>query len=179
MKSAASLKSFGGAARHVFIGLGSNQGDRQAWLDAAHARLQKDETIALVMPSSVYETEPLGIREQPAFLNQVLEIATSLGPQLLLEYMLKVESELGRVRMQRWGPRNIDLDLLAYQQHVIASERLQLPHPEISRRRFVLEPWHEIAPDFKVPKWQLTVAELLARCEDRSVVGRIQSAVRI
>ncbi len=165
--------------RHVFIGLGSNQGERHDWLEAAHARLHNAETIWLLQQSSIYETEPLGVIEQPSFLNQVVEIATQLSPQSLMEYLLKIEADMGRVRTQRWGPRNIDLDLLAYQQYEVDSESLQLPHPEIPARRFVLAPWHEIAPDFKIPKWQLTVAELLDRCEDRSVVGKAQSVVRI
>lgn len=157
--------------RDVFIGLGSNQGERHEWLAAARTRLQNGETISLVQQSAIYETEPLGLREQPHFLNQVVEVATSLPPLSLLEHLLKIENDLGRVRMQRWGPRNIDLDLLAYQDCEISSESLQLPHPEIPRRRFVLTPWCEIAPGFKVPIWQLTVADLLERCADRNSIA--------
>ncbi len=155
-----------GFHRHVFIGLGSNQGERLSWLEAARARLQGAKTILLLQQSAIYETEPLGLSEQPSFLNQVVEVATSLTPQSLLDNLLKIENELGRVRTQRWGPRNIDLDLLAYRDCEINSASLQLPHSEIPKRRFVLEPWREIAPDFKVPKWRLTVAELFDRCED-------------
>ncbi len=173
MKSAAAFPPSEKTFLHgVFIGLGSNQGERHEWLATARTRLQSGETISLVQQSAIYETEPLGLREQPNFLNQVVEVATSLSPLSLLEYLLKIEHDLGRVRMQRWGPRNIDLDLLAYRELEIKSACLQLPHPEIPKRRFVLEPWCEIAPDFLVPKWRLTVAELLERCEDFSQVSR-------
>jgi 2-amino-4-hydroxy-6-hydroxymethyldihydropteridine diphosphokinase len=154
----------------VFIGLGSNQGERNQWLARARARLQNAGEIKLLKASSLYETEPHGFLAQPSFLNQVIEVATTLSPQSLLARLLKIENGLGRVRAQRWGPRNIDLDLLAYGGHEIVSATLRLPHPEIPHRRFVLEPWREIAPDFRIAKWQLTVAELLAQCEDRGQV---------
>lgn len=157
--------------RNVFIGLGSNQGERHEWLRVALAKLQNNKTVFGVRQSSIYETEPVGFRAQPSFLNQVVEISTSLTPHRLLEFLLQIENELGRVRTRRWRPRNIDLDLLAYQRQELDSENLQLPHPEIPMRRFVLEPWREIAPDFKVPKWRRTVAELLTRCADRSKVS--------
>lgn len=165
--------------RNVFLGLGSNEGEREKWLTAARAKLLHNKTVFEVRASSLYETEPLGVCEQPSFLNQVVEISTNLAPQSLLKYLQQIENALGRVRTQRWGPRNIDLDLLAYQQHEIDSENLQLPHPEIPKRRFVLEPWREIAPDFNVAKWRLTVAELCDRCDDRSTVIKVQSVVRI
>lgn len=153
-------------ARHIFLGLGSNLGDRAAWLAEAREHLESDKTITVLQASSVYETAAHGLQKQPAFLNQVLEVATKLVPVLLLESLLRIENQLGRVRAQRWGPRNIDLDLLAYRDIEITSERLCVPHPEIPKRRFVLAPWREIAPDFMLPKWQRSVAELFARCED-------------
>lgn len=163
----------------VFIGLGSNQGERARWLAMALAKLRSHEAVFEVRESSLYETEPLGFLAQPAFINQVVEIFTNLTPQRLLERLLQIENELGRVRTQRWGPRNIDLDLLAYQNYEIVSENLQLPHPEIPKRRFVLEPWCEIAPHFRVPKWRRTVAELFERCDDHSTVNKVQALVRI
>lgn len=158
----------------VFIGLGSNLGDRAAWLAAAHERLATHAAIAIVKASALYETAAYGFREQPAFLNQVIEIATTLPAPILLESLLRIENELGRMRTQRWGPRNIDLDLLAYGEFEIATEHLCVPHSEIPRRRFVLLPWQELAPEFIVPKWRLSVAELLAQCEDESAVMRWQ-----
>jgi 2-amino-4-hydroxy-6-hydroxymethyldihydropteridine diphosphokinase len=125
---------------------------------------------SVVASSALYETEPVGFSGQPHFLNQVIEIATSFPPPALLEFLLQSERKLGRIRQQRWGPRNIDLDLLAFQQIEVQSGHLILPHPEIARRRFVLAPWCEIAPDFVVPRWNLAVKELLARCADHSGV---------
>ena len=158
---------------HVFIGVGSNLGDRRAMLAAAIDKLEESETIGVVQKSPLYETEPVGYHEQPKFLNQVLEIDTSLTPEKLLRHLLSIEQELGRARRQRWGPRTIDLDLLAYNQLQIASAGLTVPHPEVHRRAFVLQPWYDIAPDFQVVGHDLTVAELLARCSDQSAVIRL------
>ncbi len=163
----------------VFIGLGSNQGERHKWLAAACERFQSSAEIKLLKASSLYETEPRGFLAQPSFLNQVVEVATTLSPQSLLKCLQKIENDLGRVRTQRWGPRNIDLDLLAYGEYEIVSETLRLPHPEIPKRRFVLEPWREIAADFRITKWQLTVADLLARGEDRGQVLRWKDKARV
>jgi len=166
-------KQAGEFVRQIFIGLGSNLGSREAWLGRALEALQESETIRLLAQSSLYETEPVGFSDQPAFLNQVIEIAAALSPPELLEILLQVERKQGRVRRQRWGPRNIDLDLLAFQQIEMQTENLIVPHPEIARRRFVLAPWCEIAPDFIVPREQVRVAELLARCADQSRIIKL------
>jgi len=163
-------------AHPVFVGLGSNCGDRVAWLGRAVSALRACAEIAVLKLSSVYETMPVGLTAQPDFLNQVLELASGLAPRELLALLLSIENQLGRVRRQRWGPRNIDLDLLAYQRVDMQSEGLVVPHAELARRRFVLVPWCEIAPDFVVPRHQLTVAELLARCEDTSRVVKLAKA---
>ncbi len=115
----------------------------------------------------------MGLQDQPVFLNQVVEIAATLAPLELLENLLEIERRLGRVRQQRWGPRNIDLDLLAFHRREVQTAGLVVPHAELAHRRFVLAPWNEIAPHFVVPHWNLTVAELLARCEDRSRVIKL------
>lgn len=113
------------------------------------------------------------MREQPAFLNQVIEISSELLPLQLLDCLLQCEAQLGRQRLVRWGPRNIDLDLLACNQVRMHTLRLTLPHPQIARRRFVLLPWVEIAPDFVMPGTDRTVAALLASCQDQSKVERL------
>ena len=160
--------------RQVFIGLGSNLGAREEWLARALAHLLQDETMRLIQQSSLYETEPVGVKNQPGFLNQVVEIAAALTPQELLEKLLETERRLGRVRELRWGPRNIDLDLLAFHRIDMQTETLTVPHPESVRRRFVLAPWCELAPDFLVPGFNASVAALLARCEDHSRVIKRQ-----
>ena len=113
----------------------------------------------------------MGFSGQPHFLNQVVEIATTLQPAELLAFLLQREREMGRTRQQRWGPRNLDLDVLAFHRLELQTESLIVPHPEIAQRRFVLAPWCEIAPDFLVPRWNLTVKQLLARCTDHSSVS--------
>jgi 2-amino-4-hydroxy-6-hydroxymethyldihydropteridine diphosphokinase len=128
-----------------------------------------------VAASAVYETVPVGKIDQPAFLNQVLEVRTTLAPEELLSRLLQVERELGRVRNERWGPRNIDLDLLAFGGHIFKTDRLVLPHQELHRRRFVLQPWAEIAPDFSVPGLSATVDELLKDCGDNNRVEKFEN----
>jgi 2-amino-4-hydroxy-6-hydroxymethyldihydropteridine diphosphokinase len=157
----------------VFIALGSNLGDRAGWLWQAQEKLFGAPSVQLVAASSVYETEPVGKIDQPAFLNQVLAVRTTLAPEELLSRLLQVERELGRVRSERWGPRNIDLDLLAFGGRIFKTERLVLPHPELHRRRFVLQPWAEIAPEFIVPGFSVTVEELLENCEDNKRVQKV------
>jgi 2-amino-4-hydroxy-6-hydroxymethyldihydropteridine diphosphokinase len=158
----------------VFIALGANLGDRNEALLRAREKLFGAATVQLVAASSVYETEPVGKTDQPAFLNQVIEVRTTLTPEGLLSRLLQVEQELGRMRRERWGPRIIDLDLLAFGQHRSGTSRLVLPHPELHRRRFVLQPWAEIAPEFIVPGFAATVEELLNNCRDNKRVQKIK-----
>jgi 2-amino-4-hydroxy-6-hydroxymethyldihydropteridine diphosphokinase len=160
----------------VFIALGSNLGDRAAWLRKAQEKLFNASVMQLVRASAVYETEPVGKTDQPMFLNQVIEMRSSLAPVDLLASLLQVEQEFGRVRTERWGPRRIDLDLLAFGQRQIKTRQLVLPHPELHRRRFVLQPWAEIAPEFVVAGFSATVGELLQRCNDNSSIHVTPSA---
>jgi len=140
----------------AYIGLGSNLGDRRAMIAEALGRLHPRRV------SSIVETEPVGRADQPRFLNAVAEIETDLDPAALLDRLLEVEQGLGRVRRERWGPRSIDLDLLLYGDALVSSERLSVPHPELHRRRFVLEGLAELCADRTVPGLGRTVRELLA-----------------
>jgi len=155
----------------VFIALGSNLGDRAGWLHKAREKLGESTAVKIVRVSAIYETAPIGKIDQPAFLNQVIEIRSQLSPENLLARLLQIERELGRERNERWGPRNIDLDLLAYGEHQRQTAPLKLPHPELQHRRFVLAPWAEIAPEFEVLGLNATVKALLQRCNDH---GRVQ-----
>lgn len=152
--------------KHVYVGLGSNLGDREKLLNQAIARIGENPLITISRVSSVFETEPWGREDQPEFLNQVIEINTEMQPQQLLEFLQQVEKTLGRERRERWTARSMDLDLLIFGDRIIDSKQLTLPHPELRNRRFVLEPLAELAPELKVPKTGKTVSELLALCTD-------------
>ena len=134
------------------VGLGSNVGDRRANLQAAAAELW-NHSVAVLASSSVYETQPVGdVLDQPDFLNACLEIETELDPEALLDLAKRLERELGRRQpVERHGPRSIDIDVLLLGEHPHESERLALPHPEILRRRFVLQPLLDIDPELELP----------------------------
>jgi 2-amino-4-hydroxy-6-hydroxymethyldihydropteridine diphosphokinase len=150
----------------AYIALGSNLGDRAKTLAAATDRLGRLGRMEAC--SSLYETEPVGFHDQPAFLNAVLALETDLDPLSLLHSLLAIERELGRDRGQGVlnGPRTLDLDLLLMGSAVVATEELELPHPALVRRRFVLAPLAEIAPHLRHPQRGQTIAELLALLPD-------------
>jgi len=133
----------------AFLGLGSNLGDRRGHLAGALRRFAADPAIRVILGSSVYETKPVGVTDQPDFLNLVLRIETSHSPSELLARCLGAEQELGRERRERWGPRTIDLDVLLYDEVRSTDGHLLLPHPRMTGRGFVMIPLAEIAPDLK------------------------------
>lgn len=150
----------------AFVGLGSNLGDRPSHLARARAGLAELPGTRLVAASSVLETPALRPPEdpspRPAFLNQVVELDTTLAPSALLDALKSLEVALGRTPAARWESRVIDLDLLLHGEHTVHTPPLVVPHPELHRRRFVLAPLAELAPAFRHPTLQRTVAELLA-----------------
>jgi 2-amino-4-hydroxy-6-hydroxymethyldihydropteridine diphosphokinase len=146
----------------AFIGLGSNLGDRVAYLEDARRVLSGSPGITLAGSSSLYETEPVGYTEQGWFLNQVAEVATSLGPWELLRVLQGIEQALGRQRLIRWGPRVIDLDLLLYGNAILTDPDLTVPHPRMYERGFVLAPLAEIAPDYIHPDGKTSLEHLQA-----------------
>ena len=134
----------------VYLSLGSNVGERAANLTCA-LELLKKKGIVIEALSSIYETEPQGLSDQPWFLNMVARAKTTLSPKKLLQVLLAVEEQMGRERSVRWGPRIIDLDILLYDNQVIRDRQLQVPHPRMTDRAFVLVPLLEIAPDIALP----------------------------
>jgi 2-amino-4-hydroxy-6-hydroxymethyldihydropteridine diphosphokinase len=150
-------------AERVFLSLGSNLGDRMANLAEAIERLGSTPRVTVVQASHAYETEPAGVKNQPAFYNLVAEIETDLEPLELLNVAKKVELELGRKPTERWGPRTIDIDIVLWGNRVSETGRLALPHSEFRGRDFVLSPFSEIAPEVVDPVSGRTIAELAAR----------------
>lgn len=147
------------------LALGANLADRFEALREATRRIAAEPEISLLARSRIYETPPWGKTDQPAFANAALTLRTSLAPRALLETCLEIERAMGRVRLERWGPRRIDIDVLTYGDEHIAEPHLTIPHPAIADRAFVLVPLLEIAPDFTLDG--KTGADLLARL-DRS-----------
>ncbi len=129
-----------------YIGLGSNLGDRKAALRKALKALGASPGLAVSGVSSLYETQPWGKPDQPAFLNAVAEVQTQTNAMSLLRLLQGIETDMGRIRRERWGPRTIDLDILLFGREIIAENELTVPHPELARRKFVLVPLAEVNP---------------------------------
>ncbi len=143
----------------VYLSLGSNVGDREANLKNALVRL--GDLGKIISLSSFYETEPVEVTAQPWFLNAVVALETEKMPKQLLASVLRVEQEMGRRRLQKKGPRTIDIDILLFGNSVVATKGLTIPHPAMHERRFVLEPLAEIAPEVRHPVFKRTIHELL------------------
>jgi 2-amino-4-hydroxy-6-hydroxymethyldihydropteridine diphosphokinase len=155
----------------IYLSLGSNVGDREANLRAAIAALE-GAGVRVRRVSSLYETEPVDFLEQPWFLNCVLEGETDAPAQTLLKELRRIEARMGSKKLVAKGPRLLDVDILLYGDETVDTPELQVPHPRMTRRRFVLEPLAEIAPKLRHPSWGGTVSDLLARTPDRSEVRR-------
>jgi 2-amino-4-hydroxy-6-hydroxymethyldihydropteridine diphosphokinase len=162
-----------GSMEHTaYLSLGSNVGDRAANLRDAIARLQEFGTVSRV--SSWYETEPVELTEQPWFLNCAVEMHTALAPLDLMKAMLNIERAMGRERNQPKGPRNIDLDLLLYDNDTVTTPELTVPHPAMHERRFVLTPLAEIAPHAMHPVLRKNAFQLLATLPPDFEVRRVR-----
>ena len=149
--------------RDVYIGLGSNMGFKRRNIETAIDNIENIPGVDLVKKSSLYETDPWGKTDQDKFLNQVIMIETALGADELLDYLLEIEIKMGRQRLEKWGPRVIDLDILLYGDQVIQTERLRVPHPHMRERLFVLIPLQEIGTELRFPDNGVTIGEVLSR----------------
>ena len=158
----------------IFLGLGSNLEEPIVQLRSAIRTIDALDETRLVRASSLYRTAPWGIDDQPPFINAVIEVRCTLEPDQLMAALLGIEAEAGRKRALRWGPRIIDLDILAWGDRQIDIPGLTVPHPRISGRDFVLIPWAEIAPDFEIPGTGI-VGELVGRlaAEERPAPERL------
>ncbi|MCI5759768.1 MAG: 2-amino-4-hydroxy-6-hydroxymethyldihydropteridine diphosphokinase [Eubacterium sp.] len=150
----------------AFLALGSNMGDRQAMLDLAVNGIKNEKKNRLLKVSSFIETAPYGYTNQDSFLNGACMIRTLLTPEELLDLCASLEREAQRVRRIHWGPRTLDVDILFYDQEIIGTERLNIPHPDMANRDFVLRPMAEIAPWWSHPVTHLTMAQMLRNLEN-------------
>ncbi|MEM6782326.1 MAG: 2-amino-4-hydroxy-6-hydroxymethyldihydropteridine diphosphokinase [Bacteroidota bacterium] len=160
--------------RPAAIALGANLGDRIGQLRAAVIALDAHPDVTVTARSPVYESEAhtLDGTAQPAYLNAVVTVATTLAPEALLDVLLAIEHEAGRTRRYRWASRTLDLDLALYDDLHLDTARLTVPHPRLTERRFVLQPLADLGPDRVVPRWNASVADLLAACPDRATLRR-------
>lgn len=164
--------------RFAFLGLGSNLGDRLATLQAAVDLLHADPATRVDEVSSVYETEPVGGPQQDVFYNLAVRVATRRSPHRLLRLCHEVEARLGRVRAVRWGPRTVDLDVLLYDDLVVADRDLVVPHPRLVERPFALMPLMEVAPGVRLPDGR-SLATVLAGLAPIEGIGAVGSQVRV
>jgi len=153
-------------AKRVFIAIGSNLGDREEnIIDAINLLIANGVDVKNI--SSIIETKPYGNVKQPDFLNCVVDAYTALPPRMLLETLKAIEKQLGRTRTIHWGPRTIDLDIIFYDELVIDTPDLKIPHPDMQNRLFVLEPLNQLAPNFVHPVLNKTVRELLSELRSK------------
>lgn len=157
----------------AFIGLGSNVGQRRENIERAIELLGSSPEVAVLQRASWYETEPVGLEEQRWFINTAVEVETELAPRELLRRLKEIEGTIGRRERGRWGPREVDLDLLLQGDLIIEEETLVLPHPQLHRRRFALEPLCELAPELVHPRLGRPLWEFLAELDERKRVIRL------
>ncbi len=160
----------------AYLSLGSNIGERQAQLQQALARIGRHGSVCSV--SSFYETEPVEFTDQAWFLNCAAALETGEAPQELMQSLLQIEQEMGRKRSQNKGPRTIDIDILLFGDQVISTPSLTVPHPAMAKRRFVLEPLAEIAPDVRHPVLNKTIRELLEDLPPGQKVRRVENRAK-
>jgi len=161
-----------GIMRTAYLLIGGNLGNRKENLSKA-VSLINEQCGPLTGSSSIYETEAWGNTDQPSFLNQALEISTSLNARQLMRKVLKIEEEMGRVRKEKLGPRIIDIDILLFENEIHDLRFLKIPHPEMQNRRFVLVPLAEINSTLQHPVLKKSIAELLEECPDNLEVKKI------
>jgi 2-amino-4-hydroxy-6-hydroxymethyldihydropteridine diphosphokinase len=159
---------------NVYLLIGGNMGDRLKNLSESTNYIEK-EVGAILKKSSIYETAAWGVTDQPSFLNQVLFVSTKLSAEDVLKTILSIEEKMGRKRVEKMGPRTIDIDILFYNDEIISLPNLSVPHPHIANRRFVLAPLAEIAPVLFHPVLQKNITELLKVCPDTLEVNIFQA----
>jgi len=155
----------------TYLLIGGNLGNRQENLGHA-AKMIAAKVGTVLLASSLYETEAWGVTDQPSFLNQVLLVETALDPKQVLEAILSIEKEMGRRRMQKFGPRTIDIDILFFNELIMHEDSLTIPHPQLHLRRFTLAPLNEISPQFIHPVFNKSISQLMEQLADPLIVKK-------
>ena len=164
--------------KHIaYIAIGSNIGNPRDNCIEAIREISKKDSIKIISKSSFYQTSPIGPIHQEWFINSAIKINTSLTPIKLLTNLLNIESSMGRVRKEKWGPRLIDLDLLFYDNQILNQEKIIIPHPEISKRNFVLIPLCEIAENLNHPTLKKNIKTLLQESTDNAKVNKLTPTI--
>ena len=161
----------------AFVGLGSNKGDKLSYLKDAVEKINEDELSEVLEASSVYESTPYGNTDQENFLNAVVKVSTDRGFMELLELLKGIESEIGRTESVKWGPREIDLDLLFFNDLVYSDEKIAVPHEEIQYRDFVLVPLCEINPDLVHPALNIKICEMYYAGSEKHIVNKLSDKI--
>jgi 2-amino-4-hydroxy-6-hydroxymethyldihydropteridine diphosphokinase len=161
----------------VYLALGSNKGERLQFMQGAVDKLKEDGRIEVIKSAPVYETAPFGVKEQGNFLNTVIKIETSYSAKELLGVIKKIESEAGRSKTMKWGPREIDIDIIFYDDIVLDEEGLTIPHKGILERRFVLEPLNDIASEMVHPKERKKIKELQLISDESETINKYSPLV--
>jgi len=159
----------------IYLGIGTNLGDRRANLEQSISRIG-EEVGSVLCESMIYQTKAWGVENQPDFLNQVIKVSTQLSPEKTLQVILKIETDMGRIRTRKWYTRLIDIDLLFYDETIIETPTLIVPHPYIQDRNFVLAPLVGIAPDLMHPILQKTMQVLWEECSDALMSKRLSKS---
>lgn len=161
----------------VYIGLGSNKGEKLWYLSQAVAKLNETPGCCVAKSSSVYETKPFGYKDQENFLNAAIQVFTEKSLLELIDCLKSIEKELGRVAGTRWGPREIDLDLLFYNDVVFSNEKVTVPHKEVASRDFVLVPLCEIAPDLIHPVLNLKICDICINDSEKYIIKKLPGTI--
>ncbi len=151
----------------VLLGLGSNIGDRQLYINSAIQKISGIDGVTFVTSSAVYETEPWGVTDQELYLNCAVKIETEIDPALFFNKIKKIEAELGRESTEKWSARKIDIDILFYDSIIYEDDKITIPHARIAERNFVLIPLNEIDPDFIHPVFEKPIKDLLQESNDK------------
>ena len=160
----------------IYLGLGTNLGDRLRNLQKAISSLSSVMTVTAVSP--IYQSDPWGVTDQPPFLNLCLQATTNLNPHTLLHYLKNLETELGRQKTIKWGPRLIDIDILFYDDKIVQTNNLTIPHPHMAERAFVIVPLADIAPNVYHPVFNKTIAELKTAV-DQTTLHKIADTISL